>query len=403
MTTKIQLRRDTAINWSTSNPVLAQGEPGYDLTSKKLKFGNGSSAWNALEWFDDQQTLTDSLTNGNLLVTLSSSGTLTTPLLLPAQFTAVLDTAHMSFPVPSVALTDTPWQFAVQFQVAPNGDVTTIMDSPFPNPINPGYVSGYAFAFTEADHGIPGYTFELTLNDVVLPGGAGWTANPAVSQAPVYPSTVASSGAVKLTADTNSLVFGTDGSLKLPGGTIQPESAINLQIIGDNYLILNTAANGQIEIGRYQAGGAVVLGGVNTTTVVDGTLEVVGNLTYASGDITQSSQDNTSCLPGVDTVIYTSTAQFKHAIKMFVMIEGTPDGGTAWETQACDVIAVRGFVDNIVHVNAYGVTYSSAAAFATFDGQWNALTNRIEITCRPTSATNAVVASVHAIEMTTND
>ena len=85
------------------------------------------------------------------------------------------------------------------------------------------------------------------------------------------------------------------------------------------------------------------------------------------------------------------------------MVEGTPDGGTVWETQACDIIAVRGFTDNIVHVNAYGVTYSSAAAFATFDGQWNATTNRIEITCRPASATNAVVASVHAIEMTTND
>lgn len=134
-----------------------------------------------------------------------------------------------------------------------------------------------------------------------------------------------------------------------------------------------------------------------------GGVEILSDKIVYSGDITHSQQDNTSCLPGVDTVIYTGTAQFQHAIKMFVMVEGTPDGGTVWETQACDIIAVRGFTDNIVHVNAYGVTYSSAAAFATFDGQWNATTNRIEITCRPASATNAVVASVHAIEMTTND
>lgn len=121
------------------------------------------------------------------------------------------------------------------------------------------------------------------------------------------------------------------------------------------------------------------------------------------GDIKQGYQDNTTCSAGVDTVIYTSTSSNQHAIKLFVMVEGTPDGGTSWETQACDIIAVRGFVNDIVHVTAYGVTYSSGSALATFDGQWNATSNRIEITCTPTSGTNNVVASVHAIEMTTND
>ena len=121
------------------------------------------------------------------------------------------------------------------------------------------------------------------------------------------------------------------------------------------------------------------------------------------GDIKQGYQDNTNCPAGVDTVIYTGTNSNQHAIKLFVMVEGTPDGGTSWETQACDIIAVRGFVNDIVHVTAYGVTYSSASAFAEFDGQWNATTSKIEITCRPTSATNDVVASVHAIEMTTNN
>ena len=123
--------------------------------------------------------------------------------------------------------------------------------------------------------------------------------------------------------------------------------------------------------------------------------------TITIGSLTNN---NTYCPPGVDTVIYTTTSQFKQAIKLFVMVEGTPDGGSGpWETQACDIIAVRGYVDNIIHVTAYGVTYSSATAFATFDGQWNVLSNRMEITCRPTSVTNAVTASVHAFEMNTND
>jgi hypothetical protein len=46
--TKIQIRRDTATNWSTTNPTLAAGELGFDTTNNLLKIGNGSSTWTAL-------------------------------------------------------------------------------------------------------------------------------------------------------------------------------------------------------------------------------------------------------------------------------------------------------------------------------------------------------------------
>lgn len=46
--TRIQLRRDTAANWSAKNPVLLAGEAGYDTTNKTLKIGTGSTAWNSL-------------------------------------------------------------------------------------------------------------------------------------------------------------------------------------------------------------------------------------------------------------------------------------------------------------------------------------------------------------------
>ena len=45
---QIQLRRDTAANWSSNNPVLLAGEAGYELDTGKLKIGNGVSAWNSL-------------------------------------------------------------------------------------------------------------------------------------------------------------------------------------------------------------------------------------------------------------------------------------------------------------------------------------------------------------------
>lgn len=48
MATKIQLRRDTAANWSQNNPVLSAGEIGLETDTLKFKIGNGSTAWNSI-------------------------------------------------------------------------------------------------------------------------------------------------------------------------------------------------------------------------------------------------------------------------------------------------------------------------------------------------------------------
>lgn len=50
MSVRIQLRRDTSTNWTSTNPVLAQGEPGLETDTGKLKYGNGSTAWNSLNY-----------------------------------------------------------------------------------------------------------------------------------------------------------------------------------------------------------------------------------------------------------------------------------------------------------------------------------------------------------------
>ncbi len=49
-TTLIQFRRDTAANWTSTNPTLAAGEAGYETDTAKIKVGNGASAWNALAY-----------------------------------------------------------------------------------------------------------------------------------------------------------------------------------------------------------------------------------------------------------------------------------------------------------------------------------------------------------------
>jgi hypothetical protein len=50
MSSKIQLRRDSAANWTATNPVLSQGEPGLETDTNKVKYGDGSTAWNLLDY-----------------------------------------------------------------------------------------------------------------------------------------------------------------------------------------------------------------------------------------------------------------------------------------------------------------------------------------------------------------
>ena len=48
---KIQLRRDTAANWTSANPTLSSGELGYETDTGKFKIGNAAgTAWTSLSY-----------------------------------------------------------------------------------------------------------------------------------------------------------------------------------------------------------------------------------------------------------------------------------------------------------------------------------------------------------------
>jgi hypothetical protein len=50
MTTIIKIRRDTSTNWANVNPILASGEPGLETDTLALKYGDGVTEWNDLEY-----------------------------------------------------------------------------------------------------------------------------------------------------------------------------------------------------------------------------------------------------------------------------------------------------------------------------------------------------------------
>jgi hypothetical protein len=48
--TVIKLRRDTAANWSSADPVLSAGEIAFESDTNKIKVGDGSTLWSLLDY-----------------------------------------------------------------------------------------------------------------------------------------------------------------------------------------------------------------------------------------------------------------------------------------------------------------------------------------------------------------
>lgn len=51
--TAIQVRRGTAAQWTTANPLLLAGEIGFESDTNKVKIGDGATAWAALKYLVD--------------------------------------------------------------------------------------------------------------------------------------------------------------------------------------------------------------------------------------------------------------------------------------------------------------------------------------------------------------
>jgi hypothetical protein len=50
MAVQIQFRNDTAANWTSADPVLAQGELGLESDTGQFKIGDGSDSWTELSY-----------------------------------------------------------------------------------------------------------------------------------------------------------------------------------------------------------------------------------------------------------------------------------------------------------------------------------------------------------------
>lgn len=48
LNSRLLIRNDTAANWQSGNQILMKGELGIEIDTKKIKIGDGTTAWNAL-------------------------------------------------------------------------------------------------------------------------------------------------------------------------------------------------------------------------------------------------------------------------------------------------------------------------------------------------------------------
>ena len=348
----------------------------------------------------------DRLVNGNKQVILGANGTLTVPSPTSNQFATVFSAANYvpTLSKPTLTLTGTPWALNGQYVYAQNGETQLVLDNMWPTLVNPGYTSGDTFTFDSTVHGIADFVLTIQLNDVVQAGPAGWTANVAASQPPVYASTIKSLGAVKVTASNSSWIFGTDGNLHYPDGSFS-----------------NTAFVGQATSAEtlVNQGNATVTTGPTLGTQyiwdfgADGTLRlpVPNNLNFNSpsiefgGATSVSTNDYGFGVPGPAAgVVYNATTLNLASMKLLITIEGLEDGGDGFNhTQVCEMLVVRrvGTTSSAVDSVVYGVIHTSLSPLATLTTQ-QGVDGRVEILAQPTNST-PIYVKVHATEVRRGD
>lgn len=72
MSVQILFRRGTAVDWTTADPVLGSGEPGFETDTGKFKIGDGSNTWSVLQYASTFDSPIENLSN--VTITSPTSG-----------------------------------------------------------------------------------------------------------------------------------------------------------------------------------------------------------------------------------------------------------------------------------------------------------------------------------------
>ncbi len=127
---RLQVRADTAANWTANDPVLLANELGRETDTGKIKIGNGSTAWSSLAYqpFGGQITNADIASNAEIAVSKFADGTARQLLQTDAAGTGVEWTDNVDVPgtldVTGAATFDD--DVTIEGDLTVNGTTTTI-------------------------------------------------------------------------------------------------------------------------------------------------------------------------------------------------------------------------------------------------------------------------------------
>jgi hypothetical protein len=266
MANRIQLRRDTADNWTRVNPILDDGEPGLEIDTNKVKYGDGNTAWADLDYASGGLSLSYADFQegvggppGNINVTSLTGYTGT-----------------------GLSLTSDTW---AQLMWVPDTTTVTIDDiDNGPVTYNWAYVDGNGFTVTNKVDGSEQYQWVFGLDGMfTLPQGS------TISEVPAA-ETVTLDQLTDISSWTGTLVFTKNGQTyqALPNGPI-------MRYVGSNWLIQHdlTSWFSSTDLitwvaGPYAGTTAPVgtLSAATTNLTVDAdtwTFSADGNLTFPTG------------------------------------------------------------------------------------------------------------------------
>jgi hypothetical protein len=72
---RMAIRKDTAANWASTNPILADGEWAKETDTGKTKLGDGTTDWNSLEYYGGGGISPEMGNNGDILMKLGGEWT----------------------------------------------------------------------------------------------------------------------------------------------------------------------------------------------------------------------------------------------------------------------------------------------------------------------------------------
>ena len=116
----VQLKRGSASGWSSKNPTLLRGEVGLEMDTKKFKVGDGATAWNDLEYWVDIEVALEKV---QLKHNTAAGWTTTNPTLLKGEVGLELDTKKLKVGDGTTAWKDLPYWMDI-----PNPSDVTIID-----------------------------------------------------------------------------------------------------------------------------------------------------------------------------------------------------------------------------------------------------------------------------------